>query len=162
MANATGHGGPRTPAHPAVVSGPGAHSRRTDGNFQTISTVGDQPYGQRKADQDAQRIAPMAGAQPMAKPAQVPDQSGGQAQPTQMPQYQGGAFNAPSGRPDEPVTAGAESGPGPGPEALAAPPPANPDAQGTGQMTALLQRLSATDTTGILGQLMTAAQAVNA
>ena len=35
-------------------------------------------------------------------------------------------------------------------------------AQGTGQMTALLQRLSSTDTTGILGQLMQAAQARNA
>lgn len=157
---AESHGGYRKPAHPAAVSGPGAHSRRTDGNFQSISTVGDQAYGQRKTDQDAQRTAPMGGADPMPKPAPV-GAGGGEQSDFQMPAYQGGAFNAPSARPDEPTTAGAESGPGPGPEALSAPPQMDAG-QGTGAMTALLQKRSASDTTGILGQLLLAAQDLGA
>ena len=75
--------------------------------------------------------------------------------------YSGGAFNAASGRPNEPVTHGVDIGPGGGSEALNLPQPVNP-AAGTGQMTALLQRVSTTDTTGILGQLMVAAQSHNA
>ena len=75
-----------------------------------------------------------------------------------MPQFSGLPLNAPSQRPDEPVTHGVDIGPGGGSEVLGLPNPA----QGTGQMTALLQRYAATDTTGILGTLFQAAQARNA
>lgn len=150
------HGGYRAPANPAPVSGPGALSRRTDGGpAQVLSAAPDQAYGQQKAQLDAQRAAPMGGATPPPKTA-APGQG---AAPGQMPGYSGGDFNAPSARPGEPVTHGVDVGPGGGSDALGILPT---PAQGTGQMTALLQRLSSTDTTGILGQLMQAAQARNA
>lgn len=99
---------------------------------------------------DQERTAAMSMTDPV-KPAQVPaaPQSGG-ASPQLPP------FDAPSARPNEPITAGVDIGPGPSGLTLPAGP--NP-AAGTGQMTALLQRLSAQSTTGILGQLFQAAQA---
>lgn len=144
-----GHGGHRTPAKPAAVSGPGAHSRRTDGNFQSVSVAPDQPYGAVKQQMNEQRIAPMAGKEQLPTPTPVsqPTQS---ADDFQMPAYSGGAFNAPSARPNEPITAGAPFGDGPGPEALSITPQA---AMPTGAMTRLLQQMSATDTTGLIGQL---------
>lgn len=151
------HGGYRKPAHPAPVSGPGAHSRRTDGGpAQVISTMGGQDYGQRSADQAAQQAAPMAGTAPMPDPAQVSPQ--GQQMLSNQP-YSGGDFLRPSERPDEPITAGADFGPGPGSEALHIQPS---PAQGTGAMTRLLTNLSSTDTTGVLAPLLIAAQAAGA
>lgn len=151
---ADGHGGPRTPAHPASVSGPGKYSKRTDGGpAQVMSAAPGQAYGAEKQQMNDQRVAPMGAQTPMPPAAQAAAPQG-----PSSPPYQGGAFNAPSARPGEPVTAGAATGPGPGPEALSI--PQGPGAgAGTGQMTQLLQRLSATDTTGILGQLMQSAQA---
>lgn len=87
-------GGYRKPNNPAAVSGPGALSRRTDGG----PTQGAMPipsggqYGERKALQELQTSAKMAGnATPQRKVT-------GLFEPTQ--------------RPDEPVTAGAPVGPG--------------------------------------------------
>lgn len=153
---ANGHGGSRPPAHPAPVSGPGHYSKRTDGGpAQVMSTAPGQDYGAQTDQMNQQRVEPMAGQAPLPPPAApgAPAPDAGQA----PPQYGGGAFNAPSARPGEPVTAGAAIGPGPGPEALNFQ-PQEPGA-GTGQMTQLLQKLSPTDTTGILGQLLQAAQA---
>lgn len=156
---ADGHGGYRQPANPAPVSGPGRYSQRTDGHpAQVMSAAPDQAYGDQKAQLDAQRIAPMAGTAPMPHPAPVaPQGQGQQAAPPSAPQFPGGPFNAPSARPNEPVTAGVDIGPGPGSSVLSA--PIAQQGAGTGAMTAMLQRLSATDTTGILGKLMMAAQA---
>lgn len=154
---ADGHGGARTPAHPASVSGPGAHSKRTDGGpgaKQVMSAAPDQAYGAQTDQMNQQRVAGLGGQTPLP-PAPNVAQSAPQA--PQAPPYAGGAFNAPTNRPGEPVTAGAPIGPGPGPEALNFQ-PVQPGA-GTGQMTQLLQKLSPTDTTGILGQLLQAAQA---
>ena len=157
------HGGYRKPAHPAQVSGPGKYSKRTDGKpGQAMSSAPGQDYGQRTADLNAQRVQPLAAAAPTPT---LPS-GGGAPTPTPVsaPAYQGGAFNAPSDRPDEPITAGTAMPGGAGPEALSAPmqgSPMQPDPQAapTGKMTAMLQRLSATDTTGIMGQLMQSAQA---
>lgn len=148
---ADGHGGYRKPSKPAPVSGPGAHARRTDGGpAQSVSSAPGQAYGERKNQEDAQHIAPMAGKDPMPKPAaEMPS-----AQPSSMPPYGGGDFAGPSSRPDEPVTAGAAAGPGPGPEILGMQPAAMP----TGYITQLLQRMSATDTTGTLAKLYEIAQ----
>jgi len=102
-----------------------------------------------------QRTAPMAGATPLPPAAPVPSGQGGGA--AQAPAFSGSGFADPSTRPNEPVTQGADAGAGAGPEAMSfagAPDPG----KGTGAMTALLQRVSATDTTGILGKLMQAAQ----
>lgn len=154
---ANGHGGPRTPEHPAPVSGPGRFARRTDGGpTQVMSTVPDLPYGDKKQQMAEQRIAPMGAAEPMPSPAQVPQ--GQQPQgAASLPAYQGGAFNAPG---SGPITAGMPFGPGPGPEALNVPiTPAG--AQPTGTMTQLLMRLSAGDQSGVLNQLLTMAREHN-
>jgi hypothetical protein len=148
------HGGYRKPEHPASVSGPGKYSRRTDGGpAQVMSAAPGQAYGDKKAELDAQRVAPMAGTAPLPAPA-----TPGAGSEGAMPAYTGLPLNAPTQRPDEPVTHGVDIGPGGGSDVLGLPNPA----QGTGQMTALLQRYASIDTTGILGTLFQAAQARNA
>jgi hypothetical protein len=108
-------GGYRRPANPASVSGPGKLSRRTDGGPSSKSAVqgvremsGGGKYGERKALEEAQGGAPMAG-NPM--PAQSPVMS---AVPSGPPVA--GLFD-PSQRPNEPVTSGLPVGPGRTPEA---------------------------------------------
>ena len=151
------HGGYRKPAHPAPVSGPGAHSRRTDGGpgaKQAISTMPGQDYGQASADRSAQQAVRMGGATPLPSPAQVPAGQPDQGQMPTSPQYEGGDFGGPTTRPDEPVTAGAPVGAGPGPEVLNAAPGAQP----SGYLTSMLSQLSNADTTGALAQLYVMAQ----
>lgn len=98
---ADGHGGQRTPANPAPVSGPGALSRRTDGGPtsqpQMIAPGGE--YGARKEMQEIQGGAEMQGTQAPPSAADL------------IP------FGAPTQNPDEPITAGAALGPGVGPQA---------------------------------------------
>lgn len=103
------------PARPAQTSGPGAYARRTDGGpAQKISQLTNAAYGEQATYQQAQRGAPVAqtpGPPKGPPPSQFPTN----------PNPQAGAvvpFSAPTQRPWEPVTSGAASGPGPGPEAL--------------------------------------------
>ena len=95
------HGGYRRPSSPAAVSGPGALSRRTDGAaHQAPQVAPGNGYGERKEMLDIQSSSPMqggGGSTPVA--ASLPP------------------LNAPSARPDEPITAGAAFGPGVGPDA---------------------------------------------
>ena len=105
---ANGHGGDRVPANPAPVSGPGAMSRRTDGQGARYMSGGQ--YGEGQELMDLQTSAPMSKAP--AQPRMRQGRSAGQA-------VQEGArptpLFAPTERPDEPITAGAPFGPGPGP-----------------------------------------------
>lgn len=88
-----GHGGNRTPNDPAAVSGPGALSQRTDGGASQAPQVAPgNGYGERKAMLDIQGGAPMQG--------------GGLTRDMLPP------LDAPSARPGEPVTAGADLGAG--------------------------------------------------
>jgi hypothetical protein len=80
-----------------------AYGNRSDLNKLPIRTATGQTYGQAGAQQAAQRAVPMA--PPSATPLAPPSSSA-------VP------LNAPTARPNEPVTAGLSSGPGPGPEAL--------------------------------------------
>lgn len=90
------HGGHRTPANPAPVSGPGALSQRTDGGAtQAPMLASGGPYGSRQDMAEIQGGAPMAGPTRASLPP----------------------LDAPSARPDEPVTAGAPVGAGIGPQA---------------------------------------------
>lgn len=96
---ANGHGGQRTPSDPAPVSGPGAMSQRTDspavgGQPQMIASGG--AYGDRTEMQNIQSGAEMAQASPLPRPPGLHD---------------------PTAYPEEPITAGAEMGPGMGPQA---------------------------------------------
>lgn len=96
---ANGHGGQRTPSDPAPVSGPGAMSQRTDspavgGQPQMIASGG--AYGDRSEMQAIQSGAAMAQAPGTPRPPALTD---------------------PTAYPDEPITAGADMGPGMGPQA---------------------------------------------
>ena len=101
------HGGYRRPANPAAVSGPGAHSARTDGRPKQMD-LPDAKYGEAANFQEIQQGAAL-GAAPSAP-------SGG-----------GVAVTPPTGLMDpsqmagQPVTAGADAGAGPGSDALGLP-----------------------------------------
>jgi hypothetical protein len=99
-------GGYRQPANPAPTSGPGALSQRTDGGAiegmtppQPKAEWTGLPYGDNKAVNDQQSGADLAGNSVPQMPSPV------------VP------LNAPSQRPNEPITAGINMGPGPGTEA---------------------------------------------
>lgn len=107
---ANGHGGYRQPTNPAPVSGPGALSQRTDGGPGAKAAavkLPDAGYGEQKAFQAIQQGAPIAKAGGGA--------TGGN-QPTPAPPPP--PLDAPSGRPGEPVTHGADSGAGLGMDSL--------------------------------------------
>lgn len=105
------HGGPRTPVSPKPVSGPGRLSARTDGApSQKDYQLPNAGYGEQAQYQQDQRGAPLA-ATPGPGSATMPQARATKRQPP-VP------LSAPTQRPDEPVTAGAALGPGPGPEAL--------------------------------------------
>ena len=137
---ANGHGGPRTPSNPAPVSGPGALSQRTDG--QPVRPVTGLPYGENADFQDLQSSAPMAQA-----PAPPPMTRGnaGRSAPTGTGDAGGIVpLDAPTQRPDEPLTAGNPYGPGPGPRA---------QAQDPGVLSSALRKMLAYDQTGDIARL---------
>lgn len=95
---ADGHGGYRAPSSPAAVSGPGALSARTDGgpsNFQPERIAPGGEYGSRKQMEAIQGGAPMQGG------------GGGTTPPPNLT-----PLDAPTARPDEAVTTGADAGAG--------------------------------------------------
>jgi len=99
---AENRGGYQQPTNPAPVSGPGALSQRTDGGAiegmtQPVKEYTGLPYGENKAVNDSQGAASMAG------------------DPFKSPLLD---LMAPSTRPDEPITAGINSGPGGGTELM--------------------------------------------
>lgn len=99
---ADNRGGYQQPTNPAPVSGPGALSQRTDGGAtegmtQPVKEYTGLPYGENKAVNDTQGSAAMAG------------------DPFKSPLLD---LMAPSTRPDEPITAGINSGPGGGTELM--------------------------------------------
>lgn len=113
---ANGHGGPRTPSSPAPVSGPGALSKRTDGGpgaKQPVRVPTGGAYGDATQLAQAQAGAPMAASPGGDQPAH--SLLAGLSIPS------GPAFGAPTMQPDTPVTDGAASGAGAGPEALGLP-----------------------------------------
>lgn len=105
-------GGYRQPGSPAPVSGPGALSKRTDGGpGQPVRTPSGGAYGERQELDQLQQAAPLS-ASPggdVGAPEAVDPTAGlvGFGEPSQMP--------------DEPITAGAAVGAGPGLEALGLP-----------------------------------------
>lgn len=103
------------PQNPAGVSGPGPLSKRTDGGpAQALRDLPDAKYGENSQFQSLQQGAPLSasgpsGGNPGMGPGELPpNPAAGQVVP----------FNADSSRPNEPVTAGASMGPGPGLSAL--------------------------------------------
>ena len=101
-------GGYRRPSSPAPVSGPGALSQRTDGQGAKYMAGGE--YGEGQEMMDLQTSAPMSKAP--AQPRMRQPRSGRQVVEEGMSPT---PLFAPTERPDEPITAGAPFGPGPGP-----------------------------------------------
>jgi len=106
---------------PAMTSGPGALSQRTDGgpaSKQALRYVAGMPnYGDAQSLMDMQASAPMAKTNNPPKPApasSMQPQQGGQTQPQPQPQQPIVPLTAPTQFPNEPVTAGAATGAGPG------------------------------------------------
>jgi hypothetical protein len=112
------------------VAGPGALSQRTD--TQAISTPTGLPYGEAGALTQAQQQAPL----PQTPKPNIID------------------LGAPTQRPGEPVTHGADAGPGAGSQILRQ---AGPPATG-GALSQAIARAAASDTSGLLQQLLIAAQ----
>ena len=113
---AENRGGYRKPNNPAPVSGPGKLSRRTDGgptdvkqNQVEITGMG---YGENKELNEIQAMAPMSAAPGVPTSAPMMP-SAPMAMPTPL--------EAPTERPNEPVTAGMDFGPGVGSEGLMLP-----------------------------------------
>ena len=99
-------GGKRTPHNPAPVSAPGALSRRTDGGpQQTNPRMSGMPYGENQDFEDMQSAAPMAASRSAGRAS-----GGARAKAPQGPSAT--PLFSPTGRPEEPITAGASFGPG--------------------------------------------------
>jgi hypothetical protein len=111
-----GKGGYQRPTSPAPVSGPGSLSQRTDGgpaHKQAAKYISGLPYGQGQEMMNTQSSAPMEASTPTPNPVPASQiaAAGQQEQPVApMPVI---PLNAPTQRPDEPVTSGANLGPGP-------------------------------------------------
>lgn len=103
---------------------PRAKSNRTDLNTPKVpvTTSPGQEYGKRTAQEQAQRMIPMASGPPMSPTGGTPPpaaQAPPQAQAPQPFAPPGSLpFLHPTNRPNEPLTTGLPTGPGAGPEAL--------------------------------------------
>lgn len=101
-------GGPRSPS-------PGkTYSNRSDLAAQPPTAPSGMEYGERKRLIDAQRKVPAAGSQTAGVQARGGVPLASRLAPGDVP-----SLSDPSAYPDEPVTAGVPTGPGPGPESLA-------------------------------------------
>lgn len=102
-------GGYQRPRKPAPVSAPGALSRRTDGGPQQVTQkMTGLPYGDNAEFNEMQSAAPLRATPDAGARTRNKSQSTGGSSPNL------GLFR-PTGRPNEPVTAGAPVGPGMGP-----------------------------------------------
>jgi hypothetical protein len=148
MIMANGQGGMRRPQNPAPVSGPGQLSQRTDGGpQQVLSDVSGLAYGENQGMEDLQSAAPMsASGQATARATR----RGGAGRAAQRAAGQPMVpLMSPTQRPDEPVTAGAPFGPGPGPMGNQQVPP---------RLSGILQRMAASDPSGDTEALLAIAQ----
>jgi hypothetical protein len=137
---------------PTGVSGPGALSQRTD--LQPMSVPTGMPYGQAGALAQAEQAAPMpqdpasqASTAQAASFVQAAAQSG---PPVSAPP----TLDQGSQRPGEPVTHGADAGPGAGSSILSTP----PGVPAGGQISQTIAKAAASDPTGLLARLGAIAQ----
>jgi hypothetical protein len=127
-------GGMRTPRNPAPVSGPGRLSRRTDGGpQQTTQPMTGMAYGENVEFNEMQASAPLAATPPAAAGRAAPMGAAGGSGFRSEPLF------APTAFPEEPVTAGANFGPGDGPMSYMNSPES---------LTSIFSRIAANDPTG--------------
>ena len=141
-------GGMRRPQNPAPVSGPGQLSQRTDGGpQQVLADVSGMAYGENQAMEAIQAAAPMSAAG-QATPRAT--RRGGAGRATQRAAESPIVpLMSPTQRPEEPITAGAPFGPGPGPMSSQQIPP---------RLSGILQRMVMNDPTGDSEALLAIAQ----
>jgi len=125
--------------NPMNVNGRGGNGQSGDAT-QAAKYVPGLPYGEGQALMETQQSAPLAAA-PSIEQSGMP--SGLASAAASQPVI---SLNAPSQRPDEPVTFGANAGPGPGIEALGL----TQQGQSTAQV---LQKLLPYDETGEIAAL---------
>lgn len=111
------------------VSGPGKFAKRTDLQYQPDA------YG------DGVEMAAIKAGAPLAKATPTPAATGTEVRQAAEQAPQVVSLFAPSQRPNEPITAGIDMGPGPGSAALAA-------TQPSGKISDTLAALLPYDTTG--------------
>ena len=105
------------PSSPAPASGPGALSKRTDGGpAQKLAALPDAKYGENATYMGDQRGAPLA--QTPTPPATAPPAGGPGPQQPNPAMQNVVPLDAPTQRPGEPVTSGADLGAGPDSSAL--------------------------------------------
>lgn len=110
------HGGYRQPSNPAPVSGPGMLSKRTDGG----AIDGMTPPMQTQAPKYMPGLGYGKGGENMANQEAAP-LAGDPVPNAPTPQIQAVPLSAPTMFPNEPISAGADYGAGPGMEALRVP-----------------------------------------
>lgn len=132
---------------PVGVSGPGALSQRTD--RQPMSVPTGMPYGQAGAMAQQEQAVPMAATPNIPAAAANAVAAAGAPGPQPPPM-----LSEPSQRPGEPVTHGADAGPGAGSSILTA----TPGAPAGGAISQAIAQAAAVDTSGILQQLLLQAQ----
>lgn len=138
-------GGYRRPSRPAPVSGPGAMSKRTDGQGPRYMAGGE--YGEGQEMMELQNSAPMSKTD-----SRAPRPRGGAAarpMPMMNESEQVTPLFSPSARPGEPITAGAPFGAGAGPSET-------PLYQG--RLTSTLAKMAPYDDTGTLAMYLRMAQ----
>lgn len=89
-----------------------AYPNRTDMNAQAVKTTTGQAYGQAGQQAAAQRAVPLAQTPPVPTGGPPAAPGGAWSYPEDVPN-----LTDPTGRPDEPITAGLPFGPGAGPMA---------------------------------------------
>lgn len=90
-----------------------AYAQRSDMRTQKVTTAPGQTYGKATAQAEAQKAVPLAGPA-----AGLPAGQDAHAAAAAFPMPSFGAFDRPTERPAEPLTHGAPTGPGAGPEIL--------------------------------------------
>lgn len=148
---------PRTAKKPTNASAPNAGQSAapvTAPRPEPITVPTGLPYGEAKALADAQRTLPVSqppGSGPVGAVASAPTGAPAATGTADAAIGALGGFQhtpiglgAPSARPNEPVTTGLPTGPGPGPEALAPPTPQVPSAlvQGAAVLNALGDKIT--------------------
>ena len=125
--------------NPMNVNGRGGNGQSGDAT-QAAKYVPGLPYGEGQALMETQQSAPLAAASSIEQSGMPSGLASAAASQPVIP------LNAPSQRPDEPVTFGANAGPGPGIEALGL----TQQGQSTAQV---LQKLLPYDETGEIAAL---------
>lgn len=126
-------------------------NRRDLRTTQAPKAAPGQPYGEAKQQLDSQKQIPLSrtpapGGPPVSSTAAIAGMVGGGGSPVP-------SLTAPSTRPNEPLTSGLKTGPGPGPEALNLPAQAPVDDQMLAVLRAMHQAFPNSDIARLIAEV---------